>query len=124
MWELLFWLYLANSILLINHEIDSAYWQEWELFKVPGGIGGFLLIHFPTLFVVLYGFVAVARHSFTGLIISLILAFGGIFAFSIHMYFFRKGREEFKVLVSLLILISTLVVSIVQMVVTVSLLLK
>jgi hypothetical protein len=40
-----------NAILLINHEIDSAYWKEWELFKLPGGIGGFLILHFPMLLV-------------------------------------------------------------------------
>lgn len=26
------WLYLANATVLITHEIDSAYWHEWELF--------------------------------------------------------------------------------------------
>ncbi|MCK4852588.1 MAG: outer membrane lipoprotein-sorting protein, partial [Candidatus Omnitrophica bacterium] len=31
---------LVNSILLINHEIDSAYWNEWKLFKMKGGITG------------------------------------------------------------------------------------
>jgi hypothetical protein len=31
--DLLFWLYLVNSVLLINHEIDSAYWKEWDLFR-------------------------------------------------------------------------------------------
>jgi len=36
--DLLLWLYLANAVLLINHEIDSAYWKEWELFKLPGGM--------------------------------------------------------------------------------------
>jgi len=45
--KILFWLYLVNAILLINHEIDSAFWKEWELFKLPGGIGGFLILHFP-----------------------------------------------------------------------------
>ena len=34
MFELLFWLYLVNAVLLITHEIDSAYWKEWELFKL------------------------------------------------------------------------------------------
>jgi len=45
--KILFWLYLINAILLINHEIDSAFWKEWELFKLLGGIGGFLILHFP-----------------------------------------------------------------------------
>ncbi len=55
--DLLLWLYLTNAVLLINHEIDSAYWKEWELFRLPGGIAGFLLLHFPLLFIVLYGLV-------------------------------------------------------------------
>ena len=29
--DILFWLYLVNSVLLINHEIESAYWHEWKL---------------------------------------------------------------------------------------------
>ena len=30
--DLLFWTYLINAVILINHEIDSAYWQEWKFF--------------------------------------------------------------------------------------------
>ena len=29
--------YFVNSVLLIVHEIDSAYWEEWNLFRLPGG---------------------------------------------------------------------------------------
>jgi hypothetical protein len=29
--DLLFWIYLTNAVILINHEIDSAFWQEWKL---------------------------------------------------------------------------------------------
>ncbi|MEW5942740.1 MAG: DUF6713 family protein [Pseudomonadota bacterium] len=25
------WLYLPSAAVLITHEIDSAYWHEWEL---------------------------------------------------------------------------------------------
>ena len=64
--DTLFWLYLINSVFLINHELDSAYWKEWDLFKLPGGITGFLIVHFPLLFIVLYGLVLVSRHSFFG----------------------------------------------------------
>jgi len=116
--DLLLWLYLTNAVLLINHEIDSAYWKEWELFRLPGGIAGFLLLHFPLLFIVLYGLVLIERQIFLGLIFSFILCFGGIFAFIIHTYFLRKGREEFNKLISKIILILTLLVSIVQLIVT------
>ena len=43
----LFWIYLVNVVLLILHEKDSTYWKEWNLFHLPGGLTGFLLIHFP-----------------------------------------------------------------------------
>jgi hypothetical protein len=117
--DFLLWLYLSNSVLLINHEIDSAYWKEWELFRLPGGITGFLLIHFPLLLFVLYGLVLVSRHTVQGLIFSLILCFGGIFAFAIHTYFLKKGRNEFNKPISKSLLIGTLIVSTAQLAVTV-----
>jgi len=27
-------LYLLNGAILLTHEIDSAYWQEWQLFGI------------------------------------------------------------------------------------------
>jgi hypothetical protein len=105
---------MINSIFLIVHEIDSAYWKEWELFGIPGGINVFLLLHFPMLFVILYGLVLLLSFSFAGLVISLIVSAGGIFAFYIHTYFIKKGRKEFKTPISMFILISTLALSIVQ----------
>ena len=120
--DLLFWLYLVNSVLLINHEIDSAYWKEWDLFRLPGGITGFLIIHFPLLFFILYGLVQVFQRSFTGLIFSLIVCVGGIFAFGIHLFFIKKGREAFNTAISLFILSSVLIVSLVQFATTLYLL--
>jgi hypothetical protein len=115
----LFGLYLINAVLIINHEIDSAYWKEWELFKLPGDINGFLIIHFPVLFFILYGLILVYKQSFAGLIFSLLLCFGGIFAFTIHTYFIKKGRSEFNKPMSKFILLAMLSVSIVQLVVTI-----
>ena len=122
MHDVLFWLYLINSILLINHEIESAYWKEWQLFKLPGGITFFLIIHFPLLLIILYGLVEVYRESTTGLILSIILAAAGVFAFGIHTYFIRKGKEGFGLPVSRFILVMLLLVSLCQMGVTVYLL--
>jgi hypothetical protein len=116
--DLLFWLYLINALTLIIHEIDSAYWKEWELFRLPGGVAGFLLLHFPLLFLVLYGLALVDRGAFAGQIFSLALSLAGIFAFSIHAYFIRRGREEFKTPVSLSILWGTLLLSLAQLGVT------
>ena len=122
MFDILFWVYLFNAILLINHEIDSAYWKEWELFKLPGGITLFLILHFPILFFILYGLIMVFNKSFGGLIFSLILSGIGIFAFSIHTYFLKKGRDEFRLPISLFLLAATLIVSTIQAVITLYLL--
>jgi uncharacterized membrane protein len=119
--DVLFWIYLINAVILINHEIDSAYWQEWKLIgsidKI--GINGFLIIHFPMLFVVLLGMVLVYEHSFTGMIISLILSACGLFAFFFHYYHLRKGKPEFNTILSKAILGSTLILSIIQMFLTI-----
>jgi hypothetical protein len=120
--EVLFWMYLINAVLLINHEIDSAYWKEWELFRLPGGITGFLLIHFPVLFVFLYGLVLVYQLTLAGLIISLALSLAGLFAFAIHRYFIRRGRDEFSTPISQFILTAALTLSLIQAAITLYLL--
>ena len=114
----LFWLYLVNAVLLINHEIDSAYWKEWDLFKLPGGITGFLILHLPLVFLIFLGLLFILKNVFIGLIFSLIISFSGIFAFIIHIYFIRKGNPEFKTPVSIIILTSIFILSIFQIVFT------
>jgi len=118
MYSILFWLFLINAVLLITHEIDSAYWKEWELFKLPGGVTGFLLLHLPLVGLLLYGFYVVSRHTTAGLVISLIVSAGGIFAFAIHRFYIKKGKPEFKTPVSLFLLAATLVISLIQAAVT------
>lgn len=122
MYESLFWIYLTNSVLLITHEIDSAYWKEWKLFKLPGNITGFLILHLPLLFLVLYGLVQVFQETLIGLIFSLFLGVSGLFAFTIHTIFLRKGRDEFKVPISIFLLVTILIVSLLQIPITIYLL--
>ena len=103
--ELLLWIYLFNAIFLIIHEIESAYWQEWELFKMKGGVTGFLIFHFPVLFIFMYGLILIFQQDSLGYIISLLLCFAGLFAFTIHMYFIKiKKRNEFTLPISIFIL--------------------
>jgi hypothetical protein len=116
--DAMFWFYFMNAVLLIVHEIDSAYWKEWELFKLPGGITGFLIIHFPLIGAILFGLVAITQWFVVGLVFSFILCAGGLFAFTIHTYFLKKGKEEFNSLISIAILIAILVVSLIQLVLT------
>jgi hypothetical protein len=121
--NLLYWVYLINAVILIVHEIDSAYWQEWKLLNAndKNGINGFLLLHFPMLFVILYGLSLVEHGTFSGYIISILLATSGIFAFFFHYYHLRKGRPEFNTTLSKGIIISTLLISVFQLILTIKL---
>lgn len=119
--DLLFWIYLINAVILINHEIDSAYWQEWKLINPndKNGINGFLIIHFPLLFIILLGLVLVYDHRFSGMIISLILSAGGLFAFFFHFYHLRKGKSEFNTMISKVMIVSTFTISLFQIYLTI-----
>jgi len=110
----LFWAFLANGILLILHEMDSAYWREWEMFKLPGKIGFFLALHVPILAVLMLGLVFLALEAPAGLWISVAAAAGGLAAFTIHMTFLKKGRPEFSTAPSRVILYALLAGSVLQ----------
>jgi hypothetical protein len=110
----LVWIYIVNATLLIVHEIESAYREEWKLFKLPGGINFFLLLHLPLVALILFGMAQLQQGTFNGYVISLVLAFAGIFAFTIHILFIRNGDRGFKTPLSLAILVATLIVSFVQ----------
>jgi len=110
-------LYLLNFALLFTHEIDSAFWKEWELFGIPGGIQGFLVLNFLLLVIALYGFKQVVLGAKSAFAFSLLLSASGVFAFCIHTYFILTGHPEFTLPVSLAILVLILVVSLAQAVV-------
>jgi len=59
--SIIMWLYLLNAAVLITHEIDSAYWHEWELFAMPGGIQLFLVLNLILVVFVLYGHQALVQ---------------------------------------------------------------
>jgi hypothetical protein len=122
--SILFWLYLVNMGLLILHEMDSTYWKEWQLFHLPGGLGGFLLIHFPLFCLGLYGLVPLSQGAQAGLTYSLVVSVIGMGAFIIHTWFLRRGHPEFNVPVSKIILWALLIVSLPQVVITITLLTK
>lgn len=112
--NLLLWLYLLNAAVLITHEIDSAYWHEWELFGIPGGVQLFLGINLALVIVVLYGHQALALGRTSGVVLSWVLVAGGLFAVTIHSSFLLQGSQAFRNPVSLALLATTFVLSVVQ----------
>ena len=110
-------LYIINLALLITHEIDSAYWHEWNLFNLPGGIDLFLILNFVLITIFLFGFVRIVGWKKYAPTFFLLLALSGIFAFIIHIYFILAGRPEFNTVASITILTLIFIVSIAQIVV-------
>ena len=92
------------------------------MFRLPGGITGFLLLHFPLYIVGLYGLVMVYHAQLAGFILSLLVATAGVFAFCIHTYFLHRGGSQFDTAISKLILAALLGISILQISITIYLL--
>ena len=112
-------LYTVNFALLFTHQIDSAYWKEWELFHIPGGAQLNLVLNFALLIVALAGFKLVIDGSTAGHAFSLLLAAAGAFAFAIHAHFLARGDARFRLPVCIAVLAATLPVSIAQAVIAV-----
>lgn len=107
-------LYALNFSLLMTHQIDSAYWEEWDLFRFPGGIQVNLLLNFILLCAGLAGFGLMADGRTAGYVFALLVAAGGVFAFGIHAFFLLRGDERFRTPVSVALLVAMLLVSPVQ----------
>jgi hypothetical protein len=107
-------LYAVNAALLLAHEIDSAYWKEWDLFGLPGGEPGFVLLHLPLVTVAFWGYDRLLAGARAGLYMSLALAAAGISALAIHGAFLAQGRPEFRHSHSLAILLAGAGVSLLQ----------
>lgn len=111
---MLLWLYLLNAAVLVTHEIDSAYWHEWELFGLPGGIQVFLGLNLLLIIVILYGHQALALGRVSGFVLSWVLVGGGLLAVVIHVYFLLQGGGAFRLPASLALLVTTFVLSLAQ----------
>ena len=107
-------LYLANATVLLTHQIDAAYWHEWELFGLPGGAPLFVLTNLPTVFLVVWGAHALALGRTAGIVMSWALVASGAIAIALHGYFLLSGYDAFRAPVSLGLLGATLAISFAQ----------
>lgn len=107
----LHWLFLANATVLITHQIDAAFWHEWELFMIPGGNQMNLLLNIPIIALVLYAHSRVVANIHTGLFFYKLLAALGFVTCVIHSFFFLIGCESFGQPMSVALLLATFVLS-------------
>ncbi len=105
------WLYLANATVLLAHQIEAAYWHEWELFGMPGGVQLNVLLNMPIVLLILWGARTLALGQRLGIVIAWLLLAAGFFAVGIHSYFLLRGDESFTLPVSSALLIATFILS-------------
>ncbi|MES2584889.1 MAG: DUF6713 family protein [Pseudomonadota bacterium] len=111
----LHWLFLANATVLITHQIDAAFWHEWELFRIPGGNQMNLLLNIPIIALVLYAHSRVVANVQTAMFFYKLLAALGFLTCAIHAGFMLIGNEAFVQPVSIALLVATLVLSVWQL---------
>lgn len=107
-------LFIANATVLMVHQIDAAYWHEWELFRIPGGNQVNLLLNLPILALVLIAHRETVRASryaraAHGLLIGL-----GFLTVALHSAFFAAGCTQFLQPMSMALLAATGLLSVAQ----------
>ena len=107
-------LFLLNPPVLLTHQIDAAYWHEWNLFHLPGGNQFNLILNLPIIALVLLAFLQVATHSPRQRLCHQFLAGLGLLTVAVHSGFFLAGHPEFQQPMSLLLLAATLILSLTQ----------
>lgn len=108
-------LFLLNTCVLLTHQVDAAYWHEWELFHLPGGNQLNLILNLPMIGLVLMCFFQVANQSHQARRCHQLLAGLGLLTVAIHSAFFLIGHTAFLQPVSLLLLAATLILSLLQL---------
>ncbi len=107
-------IYLTTMCILILHQIDAAYWKEWEMFYLPGGIQGFLLFNILAIPVILVGYSQVIKHTNKAKVFSYICGFLGILTFLIHAVLTILGTDGFNLPLSIALIVLCLLFGIFQ----------
>ncbi|MGK5030607.1 DUF6713 family protein [Janthinobacterium sp. MDT1-19] len=101
--------YFWTMLSLFLHQIDAAYWKEWEMFHVPGGIQGFLVVNLAAIAVVLVGYRHVLLATPRAPLYAGVCAALGVGTCLIHAGFALAGQEQFHLPLSVLIIVLCLV---------------
>lgn len=94
-------LMILNLSFLIVHQIDAAYWHEWEMFLLPGGIQLFDFLNLIIFVVLLACFVAAIERRSSGYASALVIAGVCGVVFPIHAGFALAGFEQFNLPMSI-----------------------
>lgn len=97
--------YFWTMLFLILHQIDAAYWKEWEMFHVPGGVQGFLVFNLAAITLVLVGYRHVLLATPRAVLYACVCAALGVGTCLIHAGFALAGMEQFHLPLSVAIIV-------------------
>lgn len=99
-------LLILTLALIIGHQIDAAYWHEWEMFALPGGIQLFDAINVILFVPLLAAFIAAVRRSANGYRCTQLIGAIGLIISPIHAGFALAGFPQFHLPVSVALIIA------------------
>ena len=112
-------LYGLNLTLLATHQVDAAFWHEWDVFGVPGGSSFFLAFNFVAVALLVFGLVRVAENHPTGRTFAFVCAGIGWMTVLLHAAVFAfRDRVAFWTPLSIGILVAIAATSALQLLVT------
>src|SRR5450830_69076 len=97
--------YFCTMLCLILHQIDAAYWQEWDMFYLPGGVQGFLAFNLAAIALVLVGYRHVLLSTPRAVLYACVCAALGVGTFLIHAGFALAGLAQFHLPLSVAIIV-------------------
>ena len=101
--------YTATLLSLLMHQIDAAYWHEWDMFKVPGGIQGFLVFNVLAVWLLLRGYRHVVTRATGARAYAVFCGCLGILTALLHAGFAFTGHTQFGLPASILAIAACLV---------------
>ena len=109
---------VLNLTFLIGHQIDAAYWHEWEMFKLPGGIQFYNVFNLVLFAISIGCLIPIIERRKVGRYASIAIASCSVIVLPIHSLFALAGFRQFDLPVSILLILGTFILSIIQMVLT------
>ena len=98
-------LLVFNLTLLTEHQIDAAYWHEWTMFLMPGGIQLFVALNMALYLWLLSGFVQFIQRAEQGYFAGFLIAGLGCAVFVIHSAFALADFEQFNLPLSIALIV-------------------
>ena len=99
-------LLILTLALIIGHQIDAAYWHEWDMFALPGGIQLFDLINVILFIPLLAAFSAAMRRTERGYRYTQLIGAIGLIIGPIHAGFAIAGFSQFHLPVSMALIVA------------------